>query len=404
MAQSNADSTCGAMGLSETVSSRLAALVAAGSLERDPAQQALAKRLDRLAAALADYRPARSQGVLGRLIGAKATPPPLGVYVYGAVGRGKTMIMDLFFEFAPVRAKRRVHFHAFMADVHVRIHRWRQLRKAGQISGEDPIAPVAAELAQEAWLMCFDEFSVRDIADAMILARLFAALFNAGVVLVATSNVAPDDLYLGGLNRALFLPFIARLHERMDVVALESRTDFRLEKLVRAPLYYCPPDAAAKRALDAAFLRLTGAARGDPARIDLLGRSLVVPQAVDGIARFAFDDLCRRPLGSADFLAIAQQFHTVLIDEIRVMSRDQRNEAKRFINLIDTLYDQRVKLIASAQAEPDGLFVGEDGFESFEFQRTASRLMEMRSADYLALPHGASDAENSGDLGGLVET
>ena len=390
--------------MTASVTQQLAALIGAGRLERDAAQEALAARLDALAEALASYRPARRASALARLIGARPEPAPRGLYIHGAVGRGKTMAMDLFFDSAPTQAKRRVHFHAFMADAHARIHQWRQKRRAGETSGEDPIAPVAAELAHEAWLLCFDEFSVRDIADAMILARLFAALFAAGIVVVATSNAAPDDLYAGGLNRALFLPFIALLRERMDVVALDSRTDFRLEKLKLAPVYYCPADAAAGQALDAAFLRLTGVARGEPARIDLLGRALTVAQAVDGVARFAFDDLCRRPLGSADFLAIAQRFHTVLIDGMRIMSGDQRNEARRFINLIDTLYDQRVKLIASADAEPQALFAGAQGYEAFEFNRTASRLIEMRSADYLALAHGSHGAGGSGDLGGLVET
>jgi cell division protein ZapE len=390
--------------LSESIVRNLGALVAAGRLERDAAQVALAERLDRLAVELADYHPSRSAGPLGWLIGARPAPPPRGLYIYGAVGRGKTMAMDLFFENAPVALKRRAHFHAFMADVHARIHQWRQKRRAGEGSGDDPIAPVAAQLANEAWLFCFDEFSVRDIADAMILARLFAALFAAGIVVVATSNVAPDDLYAGGLNRALFLPFIALLESRVDSFALESRTDFRLEKLNQAPVYYCPADAAARRALDAAFLRLTGVARGEPMRIELLGRSLQVPQTVDGVARFSFDDLCRKPLGAADFLAIAQRFHTIFIDAIRVMSGDQRNEARRFINLIDTLYDQRVKLIASADAEPNALFAGDEGFEAIEFARAASRLIEMRSADYLGLAHGSHGAGGSGDLGGLVET
>ena len=390
--------------MSESVVQRLGALVATGRLERDAAQVSLGERLDRLARELADYRPSRAAGAFGWLVGARPAPAPRGLYIHGAVGRGKTMLMDLFFDSAPVALKRRAHFHAFMADVHARIHQWRQRRKAHEVSGEDPIAPVAADLAGEAQLLCFDEFSVRDIADAMILARLFAALFAAGVVVVATSNVAPDDLYAGGLNRASFLPFIALLHERMDVAALDARTDFRLEKLNRAPVYYTPANAAAERALDAAFLRLTGMARGAPGRIDLLGRVLGVPQAIDGVARFCFDDLCRRPLGAADFLAIARRFHTLLIDDIQIMSADQRNEAKRFITLVDTLYDQRVKLIASAEAAPDALFTGVEGAEAFEFARAASRLIEMRSADYLALAHGSHGVARSGDLGGLVET
>ncbi|WP_158812687.1 cell division protein ZapE [Methylocapsa sp. S129] len=390
--------------MSLSLQQRYGELVAANRLEPDPAQMTLIERLDALLARLADYVPARPPNALERLIGVRPAEAPRGLYIFGPVGRGKTLLMDLFFEAAPAKAKRRVHFHAFMADVHARIHQWRTHRRAGEVAGEDPIAPVAADMAAQAWLLCFDEFSVRDIADAMILGRLFTQLFVAGVVVVATSNVAPDDLYKDGLNRALFLPFIAMLHQRLEICALEARTDFRLEKLARAPVYYCPPDAAAKSALDDAFKRLTGHEHGAPAEIALLGRSLKIPEASDGVARFSFDDLCRQPLGSSDFLAIAQRFHTVLIDHIRVMSRDQRNEAKRFINLIDTLYDQRVKLIASAEAEPNALFLGEDGYEVFEFDRTASRLIEMRSADYLALAHGHSGSSASGDMGGLIET
>jgi cell division protein ZapE len=379
-------------------------LVAAGRLEADSPQIAMVERLDALGARLDGYSPARPPNALERLIGVRPAETPRGLYIFGPVGRGKTLLMDLFFEAAPAKAKRRVHFHAFMADVHARIHQWRVRRKAGEVAGEDPIAPIAAEMAAQAWLLCFDEFSVNDIADAMILGRLFTQLFGAGVVVVATSNVAPDDLYKDGLNRALFLPFIAMLHERLEICALQARADFRLEKLARAPVYYCPADAAAKLALDDAFKRLTGHDHGKPVQIELLGRSLTAPEACDGVARFSFDDLCRRPLGSADFLAIARRFHTLLIDHIRVMTRDQRNEAKRFINLIDTLYDQRVKLIASAEAEPAALFQGEEGFEASEFARTASRLIEMRSTDYLGLAHGHAGSSASGDMGGLVET
>jgi cell division protein ZapE len=291
-----------------------------------------------------------------------------------------------------------------MADVHARLHQWRQARKRGEVAGEDPIAPVAAELAREASLLCFDEFSVRDIADAMILGRLFAALFAAGVVVVATSNVAPDDLYRDGLNRALFLPFIALIEERLDVVELDARTDYRLEKLKRAPVYYSPIGPKADAALDAAFLALTGHDRGEPLEIELLGRHLDVPQAIDGVARFDFDALCRRPLGASDYLKIAQRFHTIIIDRIPALAESERNEAKRFIILIDALYDMRVKLIASAAGEPKTLYAGADGAEAFEFARTASRLYEMRSADYLALPHGRDSGSQAGDLGGIAET
>ena len=387
--------------MSRSVFGRYRTLVADGRLEADPAQAELATRLDRLAAGLVGYRPGRRAGALGRLIGAKPNGAPRGLYIHGAVGRGKTLLMDMFFEGAPLALKRRVHFHAFMADVHARVHRWRQMRKRGEIVGEDPIAPVAAALAGEAWLLCFDEFGVRDIADAMILGRLFTALFAAGVVVVATSNAAPGDLYKDGLNRALFLPFVALMGERLDVVELAARTDFRLEKLARAPVYYCPDDARAGAALDATFLSLTGATRGAPMDIALLGRTLRVPQAIDGVARFSFDELCRRPLGAADYLAIAERFHTLVVDHIPALGEGERNEARRFITLVDALYDLKVKLIASADAEPDELYRAAEGTEAFEFARCASRLIEMRSADYLAEPHGVPSMR---DLDGVVET
>ncbi len=382
---------------------RYRALIGERRLAPDPAQAELIEQLDALCDRLAGYTAEPKAGAFSWLFGARPAEAPRGLYVHGAVGRGKTMLMDLFFGAVEVPKKRRAHFHAFMADVHARLHAWRQARKVGAVTGEDPIAPVAADLAREASLLCFDEFSVRDIADAMILGRLFTALFAAGVVVVATSNVAPDDLYQDGLNRALFLPFIALLKERCAVVRLDALTDYRLEKLVRAPVYYTPLGEKADAALDAAFLSLTGVPRGGLVAIELLGRELQVPQAVDGVARFPFDDLCRKPLGSPDYLEIAERFHTVLIDRIPVLGPNERNAAKRFIILIDALYDMRVKLVASAAAEPEGLFTGAEGAEAFEFARTASRLFEMRSADYLALPHGAVGARLD-DLGGIAET
>jgi cell division protein ZapE len=386
------------------IAERYRALVHDRQFQYDPAQAELARTLDALSMKLRDYRAEPRPSAFARLMGLKGALPPRGLYVFGAVGRGKTMLMDMFFDAAPTPLKRRAHFHAFMADVHARLHRWRQARKRGEVAGEDPIAPVAAELAREASLLCFDEFSVRDIADAMILGRLFTALFGAGVVVVATSNVAPGDLYKDGLNRALFLPFVALIEEKLDVVELDARADYRLEKLKRAPVYYSPIGPKADAALDAAFFALTGHARGERLEVELLGRRLDVPQAIDGVARFGFDALCRRPLGSADYLEIAQRFHTVILDRIPALAESERNEARRFIILIDALYDMRVKLIASAAGEPETLYAGKDGAEAFEFARTASRLYEMRSAEYLALPHGRDSGSQAGDLGGIVET
>lgn len=388
----------------ETITGALQRDIAAGRLAPEPAQAVLAGRLDALAEALREHDERGAGSVLGRLFGARQPEPPPGLYIHGAVGRGKTMLMDLFFDRAEDPAKRRVHFHAFMADVHARIHAWREARKRHAVSGDDPIAPVAAAVAQEARLLCFDEFAVADIADAMILGRLFTALFAAGVTVVATSNVEPDRLYENGLNRTLFMPFIQLLKARMDVVRLDADTDFRLQKLSRGSTWRVPADAAATAALDAVFTALTGQAEGQPAALPLLGRRVAVPQAAGGVARFPFAALCEAPLGAADFLAIARAYHTVLIDGIRVMGSAERNLAKRFITLIDTFYDRHVKLVASAEAEPTALYRAEEGREAFEFERTASRLIEMRSDDYLALPHGAAASLGSGDTTGLVET
>jgi cell division protein ZapE len=392
------------LALTHPVVARYEALVDSGTLERDPAQVALVRRLDALCLQLADYRFARKSRPLGWLFARRSAPPlPRGLYVWGSVGRGKTMLMDLFFAALPIRRKRRVHFHAFMADVHARIHAWRQKLKAGQVKGDDPIRPVAAAIAEETWVLCFDEFTVTDIADAMILARLFSALFEAGVVVVATSNVEPSRLYEGGLNRTLFVPFIHMLEERLDIVRLDARTDFRLEKLAGSPVWYVPADEAARTALDHAFTRLAGRSRGDPVRLTVQGHPVWIPQAAGGVARFEFKDLCGLPLGASDYLEISRDFHTLILDGIPRMDFERRNEAKRFIILIDALYEARVKLLASAEAEATELYRAETGREAFEFDRTVSRLIEMRSEDYLALPHGRTEEEEPG-TGGLVET
>ncbi|MBV9220886.1 MAG: AFG1 family ATPase [Methylobacteriaceae bacterium] len=391
--------------MSSAVLDRYLSLATQGHVERDPAQEELIGRLDRLRERMAAVPPAGKPNGFNWLFGSRNNGAAVrGVYIWGPVGRGKTMLMDLFYEAVEGERKRRVHFHSFMADVHARIHAWRRQRKAGLAWGDDPIAPVAGALAEASRLLCFDEFSVTNIADAMILARLFEALFSHGVVMVATSNVDPDRLYEGGLNRALFLPFIALLKERMEIVRLDARTDFRLEKLSGERVYHVPADAAARRALDQAFLTLTGRGRGAPMTIEVLGHKVAVPQAAGGVARFSFADLCERPLGATDFLAVARHFHTLLIDGIPVIAPDRRNEAQRLIMLIDTLYDQRVKLVVSAAAEPHELYVAADGREAFEFRRTASRLVEMRSTEYLALPHGGSHALASGDTRGIAET
>ncbi|MCB8818994.1 cell division protein ZapE [Microvirga rosea] len=386
------------------MASRYDALVRSGAIERDPAQIQLIGRLDALAEELSGFRLARKNSALGWLFGKRNPAPPKGLYVWGSVGRGKTMLMDLFFEAVAVRRKRRVHFHAFMADVHERIHAFRQKLKTGEARGDDPIAPVAADLAKEAWVLCFDEFAVTDIADAMLLGRLFTALFAQGVVVVATSNVEPDRLYEGGLNRTLFLPFIGLLKERMTVLKLEARTDFRLEKLAGSPVFYAPADDGSHTALTQAFRRLSGREKGAPVTLTVKGHPVEIPEAAGGVARARFADLCSQPLAAADYLAIAEKFHTLILEDIPRMTFERRNEAKRFILLIDALYDAHVKLLASAEAEAPELYQADTGREAFEFDRTVSRLIEMRSEEYLSLPHGRADSVDSGQTTGLVET
>jgi cell division protein ZapE len=352
----------------------------------EPAQLAVAARLDALARRLNGWRPPRN-GLLS-LLSRSNGRPPRGLYIHGDVGRGKTMLMDLFFACAPFAPKQRRHFHEFMSDMHERIGKARQ-----QIEG-DPIPYVAAGIAEEAALLCFDELQVTDIADAMILGRLFKHLFERGVVVVATSNSTPETLYEHGLNRRLFLPFIALIGQHMDLAELKAAKDYRLEKLAGHPLYFAPADASATAELDALWNSLTGRHPGEAEVLEVKGRPVRVPLASMGIARFGFGDLCEIPLGTLDYLRIAHTYHTVLIDGIPVMARDRRDAARRFINLVDTLYDNKVCLIASAAAEPDALC--EDPAAVKAFARTASRLIEMRSEAYLAgrAVRGHTDAES----------
>jgi cell division protein ZapE len=380
------------------------ALVSSGAIEADAGQARAVAAFGALERRLARYKPVRKQGLLGRLFADKDEAPPRGLYVYGEVGRGKTMLMDLFFQHSPVARKRRAHFHEFMADVHERIYGFRQNIARGEIADGDVIVLTAESIFDQAWLLCFDEFHVTDIADAMILGRLFAKLFELGTVVVATSNVAPEDLYKDGLNRALFLPFITHISAHMDVLRLEARTDFRLEKLVGVKMWLVPADREADAALDKAWAKMTGSAPCKPRDISIKGRVLHVPCSADGVARFSFADLCEKPLAASDYLRLAHDYHTILIDRIPVMDVAERNAAKRFIALIDTLYDNAVKLMASAEADPASLYRATDGVEASEFKRTSSRLIEMSSQSYLALPHGRKDSAASGSSTGLVET
>lgn len=369
------------------VSEQLRALTESGSLQADEAQFAVAGHLDRILEELRARAPAQKRSALGWLFGKgkKSADAVKGLYVYGSVGRGKTMLMDMFFKLAPVEAKRRAHFHEFMADVHARIHAQRQAFKAGETRQADPVPPVAAAIRAEAELLCFDEFTVTDIADAMILARLFTELFSLGCVLVATSNVEPDNLYMDGLNRGLFLPFIKILKQHVVVTTLDSPTDYRMEKLDSLPVYVTPLGAKAEAAMDAAWGRVTHGEDCEPTAIPMKGRQIDVPLACGGAARFSFASLCEVALGASDYLAIAHRFDTVFVENIPRMGPEKRNETKRFIILVDTLYDNQVRLFASAETMPEGLLTERRGTEGFEFDRTISRLFEMRSADYREL-------------------
>jgi len=354
------------------------------ALMRDPSQKLAVEKLQSLHHALQGYQPSGENWLSGWKnrfgLGRRTEEPPLGIYMFGPVGRGKSMLTDMFFDTAPVERRRRVHFHAFMLEVQKRLT---GLRQAGK--QDDPLMRVAAEIAEESWLLCFDEFHVVNIADAMILGRLFQAFFDHGVVIVATSNVAPQDLYKGGLQRERFLPFIDLILQKLDVLDIGAGRDFRLDRLKGDPVWHTPlgPDATAM--LDKAFATLTDNATAHPEEIELQGRKLAVERTARGIVRFTFDELCNQPRGAADFLAIAARFHTVMIDDIPQLRAAERDAAKRFVVLVDSLYEHRVNLFASAAAEPGELYT--EGDTAFEFERTVSRLMEMQAEDYLDSPH-----------------
>lgn len=366
---------------------RYRAAVRAGTVQEDPLQIDALKRLELLQTELAGYVPAGAEPPrwLGWLKRDRRPVRPKGLYIHGSVGRGKSMVMDLFFAAAPVQKKRRVHFHAFMAEIHARLHILRREHKDGLA---DPLAKVADEVAAQTWLLCFDEFVVNDIADAMILGRLFQALFDRGLVMVATSNFPPGMLYKDGLHRDRFEPFIALLEQTVETLTLDGPRDYRRLRRLGEPVYFAPLGPDTSRALDAAFLDLTDEKRGQPDSISVQGRTVPVPQAARGVARFNFDDLCAKPLGASDYLALAQKYHTVILDHVPLLSPANHNEARRFITLIDALYEAKTKLIMGAEALPDALYP--DGRGAFEFQRTASRLMEMQSEDYRLLPATAA--------------
>jgi cell division protein ZapE len=355
--------------MAQTLTHTLTEQADRGALRRETAQLDAAKRFDRLIEDLA-----QKPGLF------RKRAQPRGIYLWGEAGRGKTFLMDLFFRAAPEPKKRRVHFHAFMTEMHERLKDFKETRD------RQPIQALAEQVAAEARLLCLDELQIKDIADATIVARLFSELLERGTVLVTTSNAPPSRLYYKGLNRDLFLPFIALIERQLDVIRLNVHQDFRLQKLLAAPVWFVPADATAKAALDHAFLDLAGEAAGNPETLRVQGRDLIVPQALNGVARFDFAELCDRPRGPGDFGAIARTYHTLILDNVPKLDGQSNDIVRRFVILIDELYELRVKLIASADAAPGELMTRGD--QAWDFQRTRSRLAEMGSKDWLALPHG----------------
>ena len=353
--------------------------LADGRLTPDPSQIPVVEALARLEKDL------RRKAPMGGLLG--PAPAVRGVYLWGPPGRGKSLLMDLFCACAPEPRKTRAHFHAFMARVHELIRQWREgdakarKRVFGQSKGDDPIRPVAELIASEARLLCFDELQVTDIADAMILGRLFEALFEAGVVLAVTSNRAPDQLYLNGINRQLFLPFIAMIEAKCVVLGVSGARDWRLDRLMGDRVWFTPADADARAGFEALWADLKGEQDECPAHLKVLGRDVVIERTDGGLARATFDELCGTALGPQDYLAIAERFHTLFVEDVPVLGPTNHQEARRFVTLIDALYEAGTRLVALAAAPPEALY--RKGVGAFEFERTASRLNEMAGADWL---------------------
>ena len=366
-------------------------LIITGELKTDALQELGAKKLQKIYENIESHQLTKNNWKLGWKNFLRIRQPnnelPRGLYIHGPVGRGKSMLMDLFFNSSQVKQKRRVHFHAFMLEVQQRLTKERNTKKR-----QDPLMAVASDIAESTWLMCFDEFHVVNIADAMILSRLFQKLFEQGVVVIATSNTSPQELYKNGLQRDRFLPFIDLICDHLDIFDIDTGIDFRLDRLKGQPVYYSPIDKTSTRKLNQAFETLTDNDPTTEVELSVLGRKIIVSKAAHGVARFSFDELCRTPRSAADFLTIANRFHTIMIDGIPKLHADEREVAKRFVVLIDSLYEKKVNLFASAETEPSRIY--SSGDITFEFQRTISRLIEMQAEDYLSSIHLPSSEDN----------